>query len=208
MKKNLIACILVIAALSLYGQVTPIWSLNCGGSSMDVLYNGCFGSEGRYAFIGQSSSGNHDLTVNYGNIDAWLFIKNGDGSTFISKSFNGTSDDYGMDIVQRSDSMYVFLINTKSSGTSDFPSNFGGVDFWLKSMTHDSIFSPGLHLGGSGDDYANDLGLTIDEGYIIVGTTNSSDTIFYENQGLKDGFFMRISPRTHTVPLSMTAYKK
>lgn len=199
MKRIFISFIFSIIALSLYCQVTPIWSMNCGGSNAETFYGGCYGKEGRYAFIGQSASSDHDLTVNYGNYDAWLYVKNADGSTFISNSFNGTQDDYGIDIVQRSDSMYVFLINTASAGSSDFPSNFGNYDFWIKSMTTGGIFSSGVHLGGAGNDYANDLALTLDGGYLVAGTTYSTDTIFSGNQGFSDGFVIRISPTGNLV---------
>ncbi|MDD4215333.1 MAG: hypothetical protein PHR81_11020, partial [Bacteroidales bacterium] len=90
MKK--LSTLLSFLVLSLFSQaqLSPIWSLNCGGNNMDILENCCYGKENKYTFVGNTRSTNHDITTNHGGVDAWIYIKNADGSTFYSKTLDGT----------------------------------------------------------------------------------------------------------------------
>jgi hypothetical protein len=160
---------------------------------MDILENCCYGKENKYTFVGNTRSTNHDITTNHGGVDAWIYIKNADGSTFYSKTLDGTFDDYVTDVVQNSDTLYTFLINSNSFGTTDFPNYNGSSDIWLKTLGSDTLLSTGINIGGFDADYGYDLLLPPDEGYIVAGKSSSTNGIYSENHGGEDGFVVRYS---------------
>lgn len=179
---------------SLHAQITPQWSLHFGGSQMDVLQKACYGKEGHYALFGFTKSSNHDLTQNFGNEDAWILVLDSAGNKLFSRNIGGSASDYGQALIQRADSLYLMLINTYSSGSADFPVSYGGCDFWIKGMDKNFNISSGLHLGGSATDYAYDIKPSNNNGFVVCGMTNSTDSIFSGHLGGDDGFVVRVSP--------------
>jgi hypothetical protein len=62
------------------------WSKNYGGSSEDRFVSGKPTPDGGYIFVGQSSSNDHDLTVNHGDYDIWVVKADHDGNIQWQKS--------------------------------------------------------------------------------------------------------------------------
>ncbi|HKZ93180.1 MAG TPA: hypothetical protein VJ249_01185 [Candidatus Bathyarchaeia archaeon] len=88
------------------------------------------------------------------------------GSLAWSKTYGGTSNDYALSVVQTSDGGYAMAGNTNSYGA-------GGGDFWLVKTDSAGNHQWNKTYGGTNADNALSLVRTSDEGYALVGYTDS-----------------------------------
>jgi hypothetical protein len=142
-----------------------------GNTEWDEIYGGeylNYGKEiialpnGRFAIVGNTRErfgGTYDD-------DDWLFVTESNGEIVWSKHFGGRRSEYGHCIGYIEDEGFVI------GGTT---SSFGGVssNYWLlrTDMYGDSLWSKSF--GGRSSEGMNDLEITSDGGYVLVGTTFS-----------------------------------
>uniref|UniRef100_A0A7C6EGX2 Bulb-type lectin domain-containing protein n=1 Tax=candidate division WOR-3 bacterium TaxID=2052148 RepID=A0A7C6EGX2_UNCW3 len=103
-----------------------------------------------------------------GGSDVYLFKADTNGNLLWSKTYGGPKDDAGTSIDLTSDNGYIIGGHTYSFGA--------GADYYL--IKTDS-FGETLwtkHYGGERDDIGNVIKRTYDNGYIIVGSSNSFNT--------------------------------
>ena len=130
------------------------------------------GDETDYGFSVQQCSDNGFIITGYtqsygaGMLDLWLIKTDNSGNEQWNKTFGGSNYDTGRKVRQVSDGGYIVLGNSMSFGP-------GGEDIWLIRMDRDGNETWNRTFGG----YRNDLGFciqeTIDDGYIITGSTYS-----------------------------------
>ncbi len=103
--------------------------------------------------------------------DVQVTKTNANGDLVWQKSF-GKSDgpDHGSDILQTSDGGYIVLGDTSSYGQ-------GSADLWLIKLTADGTEQWNKTIGGTGFDEPKNFVKAIDGGYIIVGQTDSVDSM-------------------------------
>jgi hypothetical protein len=83
-----------------------------------------------------------------------------------NKTFGGTDEDYGYEVLQTSDGGYLIIGRTESYGA-------GGTDVWLIKTDANGTELWNKTYGGTGNDEARSVSQTTDDGYIIFGSTNS-----------------------------------
>jgi hypothetical protein len=86
--------------------------------------------------------------------------------TLWTKTFGGSDWDQGNSIQQTADGSYIIAGYTRSYGTGNF-------DAWLIKTDSSGNTLWTKTYGGSNSDYANSVKQTSDQGYIIIGQTNS-----------------------------------
>lgn len=112
-----------------------------------------------------------------------------------SRSFGGSADDIGMDIQQTFDGGFV-MISTSDSNDGDLidignDPNFRNI--WLvKTSIEGDILWQKL-IGGNGDESASSIIQTLDEGFLVVGTTSSNDDVVSENFGSIDIWVVKLN---------------
>ena len=89
------------------------------------------------------------------------------------KSYGGTAQDRGYGVIKVNDGYAV--VGHADSWDGDLTGNHGGSDFWLMQLDSSLNIIWQKALGGTGDDNAKSISLTLDGGFIISGTTNSED---------------------------------
>ena len=101
-----------------------------------------------------------------GGYDVWLVRTDGNGNELWTKTFGGSSYDWGRCVQNTQQGGFVVAGSTQSSGA-------GAQDVWLilTDQNGDKIWSK--TFGGTGDDYANYVQQTTDGGFILTGTTRS-----------------------------------
>ena len=140
-----------------------------GGSKNDVAQSVVKTIDGGYAVLGHSQSNNGDLKDKTNeSFDFWVMKFTANNSLLWSKTFGGTEDDRGNDIIQTADGGFAVLGFTESSD-EDVTQNNGSKDFWVAKLTTTGILTWQKSFGFSGSDYGTSLIQTNDNGYLLTG---------------------------------------
>ncbi len=136
------------------------WAHTYGGIRHD---NGCAVLEDTlnagYVVLGSSSSFSADTTY-----DAWLIKTDLNGDTLWTRTYGGVEEDFGSDLAQTNDGGFIIIGTTYSYGA-------GLGDVWLIKTSAQGDSEWTRTFGGINEDGGSEIALTIDGGYIIVGTT-------------------------------------
>jgi len=152
------------------------WTDTYGGTSAEFCRTICTSSNGfsGYAIGGKTFSNNEDVHGNHGQQDAWILKIDAIGDTIWSRCYGGSLFDITSSIQATPEGGYISLGFTASTD-GDVSGNKGNFDFWLFKISGAGTLLWQKCLGGSNDDDAESLGLTSDGGYILGGTTTSTD---------------------------------
>lgn len=136
-----------------------------------------YSSDEKLSVIQQTSDSGYiiagNTTVRNTNGEAQVIKLNNDGSVAWQKiySASGFTDNIPEAIQQTSDGGYVVTgLVSVSTGR--------GYDAWILKLNSDGSVAWQKTYGGSGTDYAYDIKLTSDAGYVVVGSFNSRAWVF------------------------------
>jgi hypothetical protein len=155
------------------------------GSASDLLQT----YDGGYALIGTTSS------YGTGDNDIYFFKLDSIGDTLWTRTFGGLGSDYGTSVEETQDSGFIIAGFTNSFGA-------GGNDaFLIKTDSLGSIIWEKTY-GGTGDEDWFCLKKTNDNGYIILGSTESfgagwSDIYLIKTNFQGDTLWTRCYGRSH-----------
>ncbi|UOK41500.1 MULTISPECIES: T9SS type A sorting domain-containing protein [Flavobacterium] len=108
------------------------------------------------------------------------------------KNYGGSADDYGKSICQASDGGYL-ISGLTGSNDGDITGFHGDYDCWIAKINSTGTIQWKRTLGGSGLDNINSIQQTLDGGYILAGSTNSSDGDITSNQGGYDCWVIKLN---------------
>lgn len=134
------------------------WNKTWGGGGNDSANSIIQTSDGGYAIIGTT-----DSFGSYSEVFIAKFTNNGSFSW--NKTWGGANYDYGKSIIQTTDGGYAITGETTSFGNS--------VQAFLAKFTSDGSLSWSKTWGGSTFEWGMSIVQSNDNGYAIVGTTNS-----------------------------------
>ncbi|MES2513814.1 MAG: T9SS type A sorting domain-containing protein [Bacteroidota bacterium] len=137
-----------------------VWEKNYFPGRYGVVHSTCEVTGG-YMIFGHVT----ELT-NTASYDMFLIKTNGSGDTLWQKTLPGTNDDQGFCMKKTPDNGFIISGATMSSGS-------GGYDAYLAKLNNNGVVQWSKTYGGLDDEYANQVSLTSDGGYIIAGSTNS-----------------------------------
>ena len=150
------------------------WEKTYGGNNVEIGYDIQQTLDSGYAMVGFTQSNNGDVSVNHGLTDCWVVKLDVSGTIQWEKSLGGSQSDLAYAILQTSDLSYV-VVGQSSSSDGDVTGNNGGKDYWLTKLDTSGNLLWQKNYGGSGDDIAYDVKQTTDGGYMIAGTSNSTN---------------------------------
>lgn len=108
------------------------------------------------------------------------------------KTFGGSGDDFGGNMIKTSDGNYI-VCGTTTSSDGDFSINRGDYDAFAIKFDADGNFIWSKTYGGSAyDDFTNIIE-TDNGGFLITGTTASNDGDVSGNHGGEDIWLVRLS---------------
>ncbi len=191
--------LLFIAALfitpGLYAQAPNIeWEKSLGGREREMAYCIRQTTDGGYIVAGQSQSNNADVSGHHGLTnywDYWIVKLDAAGNIQWEKSLGGINNDYAYSIQQTLDGGYI-VAGTSSSKDGDVSGNHGGSDYWIVKLDATGNIQWEKSLGGSQEDYGYAIQQTLDGGYIVGGSTASSDGDVSENHGNFDYWIVKL----------------
>ncbi len=185
--------------LKLTATGDTVWTRCYGGSGDDEAYAIQQTTDGGYIVAGYSESTDGDVSGNHGGYrDSWLLKLTAIGDTVWTKCYGGSGGDYANTIQQTTDGGYI-MAGASYSTDGDVTGNHGGLDSWLLKLTAtgDTVWTKSY--GGSGVDYAWVIQQTTNDGYIVAGTSNSTDGDVTGNFGDYDYWLLKLTATGDTV---------
>jgi hypothetical protein len=163
----------------------PGWQKSFGGSQNDFICKEMQSSDGNYFLLGSSQSSDGDLTLNKGGSDLWLLKINTSGDIIWQKTYGGSSNDKGNNLIEMSNGKLMIIGETESAD-GDITSNHGLNDIWLLCLNPDGSLNWQKTYGGSNDDYGQAMDETDSSMFILAGHTYSDDGDIITHYGQTD----------------------
>ncbi len=173
-----------------------LWQKCLGGSWYDFGQSIQQTSDGGYIVAGYSRSTDGNVTGIHGDYhDYWIVKLDTSGEMVWQKCLGGSYNDYAQSIRQTSDGGYIVAGYTWSTD-GDVSGNHGNGDYWVVKLDTSGEMVWQKCLGGSSSDTAYSIQLTSDGGYIVAGTSNSTDGDVSGNHGGCDLWVVKLNFNT------------
>jgi hypothetical protein len=145
-----------------------------GGSKNESAQAVTKTTDGGYAILGYTQSKDGDIT-NKSNesYDYWVIKYDATNQLQWQKTYGGSGDDRGADLVQTSDGGYAVIGKSKSNDF-DVSENAGFDDFWITKLTENGAISWEKTYGFAGSDTPNSIIQTNDNGFLLTGVLDVS----------------------------------
>lgn len=151
------------------------WAHCFGGSGEDLFKDITLTIDSEFLMVGSTNSNDGDVVGQHGNYDMWVVKLDSSGNMEWQKCLGGTSGDDGKSISELPDSGYIIAGHTISNN-GDVQGFHGGVsDIWVVRLDKLRNIKWQRCLGGSGEDDLGSIITTIDGGYILTGSSISTD---------------------------------
>ncbi|MFH2141308.1 MAG: T9SS type A sorting domain-containing protein [Bacteroidota bacterium] len=162
-----------------------------GGTDYDEGIRMILTSDGGCLLAGRTSSSDGDAIGYHGGSDMLVAKLNSGFVLEWSNCYGGTETEECNAIVQLADGTYMALGYTSTHNNGDVTGHHGSQgsdDFWLVKLTTTGAITWAKCYGGDGDDQADGLTKTSDNGFVMVGLTNSTngDVSGFHNGGFFD----------------------
>ncbi|GAA4972033.1 hypothetical protein [Algibacter aquimarinus] len=167
------------------------WSKFFGGTFTDTSYDAIQAENNSYVIIGSSDSNDVDISDNKGTYDFWVLKISEDGNLIWEKSFGGSEIDEARGITLSADGNYVIVGDTRSNDL-DVSENNGAADLWVLKITPDGSIIWEKSFGGNNFDVGRSINKTLDNGFIISGSSRSANGDVSVNQGQNDAWVLKI----------------
>lgn len=167
------------------------WSKFFGGTFTDTSYDAIQVENDNYIIIGSSDSNDVDISGNKGSYDFWIIKVSSSGNLIWEKSFGGSEIDEARGISLTSDGNYIIVGDTRSNDFNVSKNN-GAADLWIIKISPDGNLIWEKSFGGSSFDVARSISKTQDNGFIISGSSRSTDGDILTNQGQNDAWVLKI----------------
>lgn len=169
------------------------WEKNYGGSGVDIANSIEQTLDGGFIVAGTSTSNDGDVGENKGRTDCWIVKIDNLGNLQWENNFGGSSTDIANSIRQTTDGGYI-VAGGSSSTDGDVGGNNGipYLDYWIIKLDTFGNLQWGEIYGGSKSDNAFSVQQTTDNGYIIAGSSSSSDGDVGGNKGSSDYWIIKL----------------
>ncbi|MBC8767495.1 hypothetical protein H4O18_05780 [Arenibacter sp. BSSL-BM3] len=145
------------------------WVKSFGGSLDDTAQAIISTNDGGFAILGFSNSIDGDINDKaLEDNDYWMLKLDQEGILQWSRTYGGSLDDIGKNIVQTSDGGYA-LIGYSQSSDGDASNNEGFHDNWILKLDASGNIEWERSFGFSGHDHSYDLIQTSDGGFFFSG---------------------------------------
>jgi hypothetical protein len=190
--KKLIFIFCIISEF-IFAQSSIQWQKSLGGNSSDRGYSTQQTTDGGYIVAGFAlTENNGDVWGGPGNGDFWVVKLNPTGDIQWQKAIGGTSTEVAEEIQQTSDGGYILAGRTFSDDV-DVSGYHGAADCWVVKLDSIGNILWQRTLGGSSTDEAYSIKQTTDGGYIMAGTTFSTDGDVSTNHIYYDGWLVKLN---------------
>jgi hypothetical protein len=186
--------------LKLDSQGTIEWEQSFGFSGHDHSYDIVESEDGGLFFTGflditsAKADGYTDKSYSltrHGVGEFWGTKLNAQGTLEWRKYFGGTNNDRAHAVVTAHDQGFV-MAGFSESDDFDITDSRGSYDFWVVKIGEEGDMVWAHSYGGTGIDIAQDIAKTEDGGYILTGSTISTDGDISSSHGESDVWVIKI----------------
>lgn len=167
------------------------WQKALGGTDNETASSIQQTPDGGYIMTGVSNYANGDVTEHHGNNDCWVVKLDSSGNIQWQKSFGGSGHDQGQAVHTTTDGGYIIAASSVSSD-GDVIGNHGQGDYWIIKLDSNGNMEWQKSLGGSGNDIPRSIQPTSDSGYIVAGSSTSTDGDVIGNHGNSDYWIVKL----------------
>ncbi|GIV32500.1 MAG: hypothetical protein KatS3mg031_0035 [Chitinophagales bacterium] len=167
------------------------WQKSFGGDHADEAYAVQQTMDGGYIVAGYTSSNKFDVSGNHGGSDYWIVRLDAAGNLVWQKALGGSKGEKAYDIRITSDSGYIVAGYSESSN-GNVSANNGNKDYWIVKLDATGNLIWEKNYGGSKEDIATSIQPTADGGYVVAGSSKSSDGNVPANNGDEDFWMIRL----------------
>ena len=168
-----------------------IWQKCLGGNSDEHAEFILQTADGGYIIAGSTESNNTDVTGNHGLYDFWIVKTSNTGVIQWQKTLGGSGDDRASCIKETVDGGYIVAGYTNSAD-GDVTGHHGGSDYWIVKLDNNGSITWQKCMGGSGNDIARSITQSTDDGYLVVGKSQSVDGDVSSNNGSGDYWIVKL----------------
>ncbi len=171
-----------------------MWQKSFGGTWNESANEVQHTLDGNYIVGGIAYSPDGDVSGRKDSTqgDGWLIKVSATGTLIWQKCLGGTFKDEIVSVKPTADGGFIILGNTWSNDL-DVSGNHGMQDIWLVKVDNAGNIQWQRALGGANNDYAGDLLITSDGGYIVAGATESNDGDITGHHGQKDMWIIKLN---------------
>jgi hypothetical protein len=184
-----LACYLL--ANSLKAQPSIQWSKVIGGSKTETAWSILEASGGGYLLTGITSSNDGDISGNGGHFDAYIAKLNNLGAVEWQQVLGGSENEYANHALETTDGGFI-VVGYASSLDGEVPVTNGSTDGLIIKFSSTGNIEWQRIIGGSAYDVFLRITKSPDGGYILIGTTDSTDGDVTENNGGTDCWLVKI----------------
>ena len=166
------------------------WTDVTGGSSIDGYLDVCHTVDGGELAVGITMSGDGIIGANQGGSDLLAVKYDPIGNIEWSRTFGGSGNDIPGDVILVPDGGYLVAGSTDSSD-GDVTSNRGFSDSWIIRLDASGNKLWQKTFGGSSNDTFQSAILTDDGGFLLAGSSGSSDGDLTGNNGNSDFWILK-----------------
>lgn len=152
--------------------------------------------DGGYVIGGQTESHNGNFSINRGQIDMFVAklspVYFGHTAIETLKTYGGSQYETAESVVPTYDGGYI-VTGRSGSSDGDVGMHLGSQDFWVLKLDALLNISWKKVLGGSNHDIAYEIKETPDFGYVIAGSSRSSNGDVINNRGDFDYWITKLS---------------
>lgn len=168
------------------------WQRTYGGSSFEWGFSIVQTNDNGFVIAGSTQSNDNDVTINNGGGDIWVVKLDPVGNIEWERSFGGSGTDRSSYVAQTNDGGYVVLGSTMSND-GDVTLNQGGFDLWVVKLDALGSILWQRTLGGTNDEDGSQVTQLADGGYLVYGSTRSTDGDFVGNHGQNDLWLVKLN---------------
>lgn len=171
-----------------------LWQKTYGGGLTETVSKIEPTLDSGFAVAANTSSTNGDVSGYHEGqgSDCWVIKLNSSNQLQWQRAIGGSGNDVATSIRATTDSGFV-LAGYSNSNDGDVSGNNGGYDFLVVKLDKNNNILWQKSIGGSGDDFANDIRQTTDGGFIVAGYSNSNDALVSGNHGAYDFWVVKLA---------------
>jgi len=172
------------------------WQRSLGGTDYETAYDVRQTSDSGFVVAGYSSSNDGDVTGHHGNGDFWIVKLDATGALEWQRCLGGSRAETAQSIRCTFDGGYI-VAGRSFSNDGDVTGHHGidsSPDYWITKLDSSGAIEWQNSYGGINDDYTYSIEQTVDNGYIAVGYSTSTDGDVTGNHGELDFWVVRLSP--------------